>query len=103
MEQFRIKTDGRGFAYVLMYDGRADYIDNGRIIRISPDGKVMETVVKTTFEAASPLNACFTVGNDDSLYTFCGGNQMRIYNPEGKQIWRNAAAREADLKSNSKE
>lgn len=92
-----------GNAYVLMYDGRADYTDNGRIIRISPDGKVMETIVETTFEAASPSMGCFAVGSDGTLYTFCCGNQMRIYNPEGKQIWRNASAREADVKSNSKE
>jgi hypothetical protein len=96
-EQFPIKTDNEGYAYIVMIDAREEYKNNGRMIRVSPDGKEVKVIAKLPFSAT--LDSRLAVGGDGTIYTVENGENFRIYNRDGKQIWRNQTAQENDKKT----
>lgn len=90
------RTDTNGFAFVLMNDLDEDTNSNGRIIRVSPDGKEVKTITKAHSGVIYAGNQCFAVSNDGNIHVFGDGRIIRIFNSEGEQIWRNDEAQKAD-------
>jgi Zn finger protein HypA/HybF involved in hydrogenase expression len=96
--QFRTRTDHEGYAYVIMHDAREEYKNNGRIIRVSPDGSDVKVIAKLPFSAVISPDSCFTVAGDGTIYSIGNGEEIRIFNREGKYIWRNEAALKSEKK-----
>ena len=66
------------------------------LLRVSPDGKEVKTIIRTSYHVLNPLSISFTVDNNGNIYTFSEMGEMRIYNSAGQLIQRNEEAQAQD-------
>ncbi len=102
VNQINIRTDEQGFAYILLNDSKTSqhFEENGRIIRVSPDGKEVKVIVEGSNSQISAMFQKFAVSEDGNIYTIGIDDQIRHYDRNGEQIWRSKSAQEFDNERN---
>lgn len=90
------EIDSEGYIYIILNDIKYNIENNGVLLRVSPDGKEVKTIIRTSYHVLNPLSISFTVDNDGNIYTFSELGEMRIYNSAGQLIQRNEEAQAQD-------
>ncbi len=99
-EEVPPEIDNDGYAYIMINDARDETENRARIIRVSPDGSEVKIIVKANVMAINANHHCFAISGSGTIYTIGEGDQIRIYNRDGEQLWRSDSKRKADKERN---